>query len=96
MRKKNLFSGITKEERLHEYIKIGKKFMEDSGTGTCHLWSPNHGHAHTFVLFEVLTALQELCASWAISRKGKKSPTTGLNIFHWKFFLTENNKRVCS
>ena len=36
--------------------------------------------------------LLELCASWAVSGKGKKTSTTELIIFRSKFFSTENNK----
>ena len=42
--------------------------MANSGNRTRHLWLPNHGDVHTFVLVKVLMALQE----WTISRKGKK------------------------
>ena len=55
--------------------------MADSGIRTCNFWLPNHGEAHIFVLFQVLTSLQENMRVMGNFRKMKKTPTTELNIF---------------
>ena len=65
--------------------------MADTGIRTRHLWLPNPGDAHTFVLIKVLTALQ-----WSLRRvignfrKRKKTKTTELDFFFKKIFSTEN------
>ena len=51
---------------------------------TRHLWLPNPGDAHTFVLIKVLSKVR---ASWALSRPRKKTLTTELNIFFRKVFF---------
>ena len=67
--------------------------MADSGIRTHHLWLPNRGDAHTFVLVKVLTPLQESLRVMGNFRKRKKTPATKLNIFlSKKNFSTENNK----
>ena len=61
--------------------------MIDSGNRTHFLWLPNHGDAPTHMYYtrhqRFCSATHEFCAAWAKSgrEKGKKTPTTELNIF---------------
>ena len=64
--------------------------MVDSGIRTRHLRLLNRDDTpHMYCTRHQLCRL-ELCASWAISGKGKEAPTTELNIFLSKNFSTEN------
>ena len=56
---------------------------------TRHFWLPNHGDAHTFVVIKVQRLCSKVCASWAISGKGKKGRLRNWMFFFRKFFSTE-------
>ena len=47
--------------------------MTDSGIPTCHLWLPNRGDAHTFVLIMVPTALQKSARHGHFQEKEKNA-----------------------
>ena len=65
--------------------------MLDSGIPIRHIRLPNRADIrHMFYTRHQLCRL-ELCASWEISGKRKKKPTTELNIFLRKKFSTKNS-----
>ena len=61
--------------------------MADSGIRVRHLWFPNRGDAHTFLIFKVLKALKQSLRVIGNIKKRKKTQTTELTIFLSKIFF---------
>ena len=55
--------------------------MVDSGIRTRHIWLPNRGDAHSFVLVKVLTALQESVLVMGNFRKRKQEALSHCDVF---------------